>query len=152
MISRLPSMTDRNGRPQRGIVGLIGVMAVLAMVFAGPSHLWLAHGGDHHQHGAEQASLSSCRGHHHACGGHGHADIEDPIESAEDQQDPSPCDSTTDDCDTCIAIGAAKPIELAETLDLGEFRFAELSPAVDESFRHDRRPVSGAPRGPPSVA
>ena len=152
MIPRLPSMTDRNGRPHRGFVGFFGLMAVLAMVLAGPSHLWLAHGGAHHEHGVEPASLSGCQGHHHACGGHGHADIQRPSDSEEDQHDSSPCDSTADDCDTCIAIGAAKPIELAETPDLGEFRFVEFTLTGDESPSHGRRPRSGVPRGPPLFA
>ena len=145
----------RNGVTQRGYLGFVGLMAVLAMVFAGPSHLWLVHGGSHdhevHEHGVESAVLTSCHGHHHACGGHGHADLEGPLGPEEDENDSSPC-SSTDDCDACIAIGATKPIELVENIDLGVFRFVQIEHPSDHSTWYSRESGPGVPRGPPSIA
>ena len=149
MIFHNPSKSIGNGAPPRRGLGLVGLVAVLAMVFAGPSHLWLVHGGSHGQQEVEQSSSSGCQGHHHACGGHGHADHEG---EDGDRDEPRPCDSTADDCDACTALGASKPIELAEGMSLDEFRFVGIDTPSDRSAKHAWRPGSGIPRGPPSIA
>ena len=157
MTMKTPFWPPRNGVPKRLSLGFFGLVAVLAMVFAGPAHLWLIHGGSHHHHGdqavVETTAFSGCQGHGHACGGHqGHVHHEHPASPGEDQQEPAPCDSSTDDCAACMAMGAAKPIELVDDVDLGEVRFLEIELQADQSPTNLRRLGSAAPRGPPPVA
>ena len=134
--------------------GLVGVIAIMAMVLAGPAHLWLAHGG-----GQDEAS---CQGHvahagchGHSCTGHLHtvlAENEEVPEVPEDRKAPSPCSGHGGDCDTCLALGAAKPIDLVENTDLGDVRLLEIGDFIDESSRSAELVGSAFPRGPPTRA
>lgn len=124
---------------------------VLAMVLAGPTHLFLAHGNAHG--GVQDASQvaaeavrpvhTGCQGHH--CKGHG-AEDPDPAESPG-----SPCDSPAGDCDTCVVLGAAKPIDLGEPPMLGRFLVVDLAASSDERSRYVRRDPVRRTRGPPQL-
>ena len=122
---------------------------VLAMVLAGPTHLFLAHGHDHG--GVEDASQadavrsihSGCHGHH--CQGHG-----EQAPAPEDSPN-SPCDSPAGDCDTCVVLSAAKPIDLGEPPVLSRFPAIDVAAPGDERIRYVIRDSTRRTRGPPRL-
>ena len=121
-------------------------LAVLAMVSAGPVHLWLGHG--HH----ECASLEihtvvdnhvACQ--HDHCGPHLAEQTSNPAES----QDSSPCDHS-ENCDTCMALASFAPLHVSFVAGVTQLDFLEYviadrgSPYIAQSGR------SNVARGPPS--
>lgn len=131
----------------RRVAWLRFCIPVLAMVLAGPTHLFLAHGNDH---GGVQATAGAvrpthvgCQGHH--CQGHGEK-APDPADSPS-----SPCDSPAGDCDTCVVLSAAKPIDLGEPPMLGRFPVIDVAGPGDERIRYVTRDSTRRTRGPPRL-
>ncbi len=147
-----PGSSSRH-RTSRRALGL-GLFAILAMVMAGPAHLWLAHGtGEKSESGTEVVlSTGGCHG-HHCCGhGHGHG----PIESSPDSSPDDPADDSEGEpnhgCDTCVLVASSTPlntsvpplpsgVELFAVVDTSDWSEPGLSEAL----------VSVA-RGPPRAA
>ena len=146
-MNRLP-----RGRIDRPL-GLIGLIAILAMVMAGPTHLWLAHGNVAVEAGTEQVAHVGCHG--HSCSGHGHGQehtVQPQDEEGSKDHSSAPCESPAGDCDTCTALGASKPIGMASSPDLGELRFLEFEHSLEDIVR-DARPIGRRhSRGPPAQA
>ena len=120
------------------------------MILAGPTHLWLAHGAPAHETAAETVVHSGCNGHN--CSGHGHVGLTPEDEGPSGQTDSSPCDGHAGDCETCLALGAAKPIDLVEDVDIGDFQLIEIGDSLDESPWNARSLGLVFSRGPPHGA
>ena len=155
MAVRPTSMNRRfRGRIDRPL-SLVGLIAILAMVMAGPTHLWLAHGGVSVEADGQQVAHVGCQG--HSCSGHAHVHGQEHTVQPQDEEgskdhSSAPCESPAGDCDTCTALGAAKPIGMASSPDLGELRFLEYEHSFEDIAR-DARPIGRRhSRGPPARA
>ena len=158
MTARFTSRTRHTRDQLSRSLGPVGLIAILAMVMAGPTHLWLAHGEISAGCGTHVAQITHTGCHEHACSGHAHAAgpmhgvLAEHDEHPEDRPEPSPCEGSTGDCKTCIALGSAKPIGISSSVDLGELRFLEVEDTFHESYRVSRPWGRLHSRGPPARA
>ena len=140
-------VSRRADRPRRSFV--LGLIAIWAMILAGPTHLWLAHGhAGHDAAGTEVAAVvgGGCHGHH--CGGHGHGPLETDSEKPAEQ----PCDDASGDCDICVVIAGSTPLATTAPIPLAALEPIDVIVLVDQDVAGflDRR--SFRPRGPPRSA
>lgn len=135
------------GRPRRSL-GL-GLMAIWAMILAGPTHLWLAHGhAEDDSAGTEVAAVigGGCHGHH--CSGHGHG----PVETDSEESSEQPCDDSSGDCDTCVVIAGSTPLGTTGPIPLAELEPTDVIVLLDQDVAGFLDQRSFRPRGPPRSA
>ena len=135
--------------------GLTVLVAVLGVLLAGPTHLWLAHGCSDHAHGPTGEPVVTVAATCHAgCGGHAPAAASLHTVPEAPAQEPTevPCEAPAGDCDTCILLATTTPIE---------FEVGTVLPALAD---HDTvtieiattdgrsRPTTRRLRGPPALA
>lgn len=85
------------------VADLAGLVAVLAIVLAAPTHQFLAHGHASPAKAVQAAEADSGCGHaHHGCGDHHHAGPAAPGTDA-----PAPCDHDGEGCDTCTLLAGS---------------------------------------------
>lgn len=142
---------------------IVGALVVLAVAFASPTHLWLAHHGDPAAgHGALAtielvAGPGHCRGHHHPHhdgGGHAHhheqAAAADSCDTGHDH--PGPCSDPVEDCDLCLALSFATPF-FGGTVEVpGAFVGGEMAASFEGTTRDIWGPATATSRGPPRRA
>ena len=121
-------------------------LAVLAMVLAGPVHLWLGH-GDHDCASSEIHTVVdnhvACQ--HDHCGPHLAEQTSNPAES----QDSSPCDHS-ENCDTCMALASFAPLHVSFVAGVTQLDFLEYVITDRESLATAESGLSNDARGPPS--
>lgn len=135
----------------RQAVWLRFCIPVLAMVLAGPTHLFLAHGNGHE--GVQHASLVSTDGvrpvhegcHGHQCQDHGKGETDQ-----EDSPNP-PCDSPAGDCDTCVVLNATTPVDLGGPSMPDRLLVIDVAASGDERPQYVRRDSTRRTRGPPRL-
>lgn len=152
------------GRSTRSVVGAV---VMLAMAFASPIHLWLAHHGDHGgDHAAGHGTSAAVElvagldhdhhGHHHG-GGHGHHHHDHGHESSAETCDSGhdhsgPCQDPVEDCDLCLALSFSTPF-LGATVEIpGAFVGVEMAATFEGTTRDIWGPATAASRGPPRRA
>lgn len=176
MSTRRPDSRRRPPARPGGSIGagatmrtIVGALVVLAVAFASPIHLWLAHHGDHAAGHGTSAALELVAGldhdhhdHHHG-GGHGHHHHDhghdhahrhgastDTCDSGHDHS--GPCQDPVEDCDLCLALSFSTPF-LGATVEVpGAFVGVEMAATFEGTTRDIWGPATAASRGPPRHA
>ena len=143
--------------------GLMVLVAVLGILLAGPTHLWLAHGCSDHAHGPTGEPVVTVAATCHAgCGGHAPAaaslhtvpEAPDHELTGEPTGEPAevPCEAPAGDCDTCILLATTTPIEFEVGTVLPDLADHDTV-TIEIATAHGRsRPTTRRLRGPPSFA
>ena len=131
----------------RGVGQSLVLLAAMAMVLAGPVHLWLAHG-----HECSQAEptvefvVVGCQHHDHCGGSHGHHEAPAPAQ----EDDHTPCQDHSGECETCMALATFVPLQMCSVFTIAEEEFLELVHVVQDAPYIDWRGAPIASRGPPA--
>ena len=125
-------------------------LAVLAMLLAGPVHLWLGHTHEHHEVVPSETHTvvhqhAACQ-HHDHCGPH----FTDHHVFPADCQESSPCDHHSEDCDTCTVLASFTPLHFSFVTLVTEMEFLDYvhpDRATPYVMSSGRRHIA---RGPPA--
>ena len=137
--TREPGRRPTSGRCAGGALTLL---AAMAMILAGPVHLWLAHGHDG-SHAESVQQVTGCQ-HHAHCSSHGHAP------EAPQEDDSTPCQDHTGTCETCMALATFVPLQISNDFTVSQRTFLELVYVLQEAPYLDWRGAAIASRGPPA--
>lgn len=144
--------------------GLTVLVAVLSVLLAGPTHLWLAHGCSDHGHGptGEPVVMVAAATCHAGCAGHGPAAASlHTVPEAPDHEltgeltgEPAevPCEAPAGDCDTCILLATTTPIEFEVGTVLPDLADHDTVTIEIATADGRSRPTTRRLRGPPSLA
>ena len=140
--------------------GLMVLVAVLGVLLAGPTHLWLAHGCSDHGHGptGEPVVMVAAATCHAGCAGHGpaaaslHTVLEAPDHELTGEPAEVPCEAPAGDCDTCILLATTTPIEFEVGTVLPDLADHDTVTIEIATADGRSRPTTRRLRGPPSLA
>ena len=133
----------------RGVGQSLVLLAAMAMVLAGPVHLWLAHGHGHECSQAEptvEFVFVGCQHHDHCGGSHGHNEAPAPAQ----EDDHTPCQDHSGECETCMALATFVPLQMCSVFTIAEEEFLEVAHVVQDAPYIDWRGAAITSRGPPA--
>lgn len=144
--------------------GLTVLVAVVGVLLAGPTHLWLEHGCSDHVHGptGEPVVTVAAVTCHAGCAGHGPAAADRHTVPEATEQEPTgeptgepaeaPCEAPAGGCDTCILLATTTPIEFEVGTVLPDL--VDHDTVTIEIAMTDGRsqPTTRRLRGPPALA